>query len=211
MRLVDSGDLSASDLVHAHLDRISALDPAIGAFVDLRADQALAEARAQDEAASHRTSLGGLPVTVKSAIEVAGLRCETGSPFRAGVMATGDAVVVRRLKEAGAIVIGTTNVAEMLMGYETDNPLHGRTVNPWDPTLGPLVDGRGGEDVHGDEAGRQKVRRHLHLRRVVVDEGSAVLAAGKRCECTMPSPCRPGSVDGTRGMWQSTQVEGVSG
>src|SRR5688500_705094 len=94
VRLVHAGDLSASDLVHAHLDRISALDPAIGAFVDLRADQAIAEARAQDEAASHGTPrgpLGGLPVTVKSAIEVAGLRCETGSPFRAGVMATGDA------------------------------------------------------------------------------------------------------------------------
>ncbi len=140
VHLVAAGDLSASDLVGAHLDRISALDPAIGAFVDLRAEQALADARAQDEAATRgvpRGPLGGLPVTVKSAIEVAGVRCETGSPFREGEMSTGDAVVVQRLKNAGAIVLGTTNVAEMLMGYETHNPLYGRTVNPWDSTRTP--------------------------------------------------------------------------
>lgn len=174
VRLVNSGDLSASDLVQAHLDRISALDPAIGAFVDMRADQAIAEARAQDEAASHGTPrgpLGGLPVTVKSAIEVAGLRCETGSPFRAGVMATGDAVVVQRLKEAGAIVIGTTNVAEMLMGYETDNPLHGRTVNPWDPTRTPggssggesaaIAAGLSGGGIGSDGGGSIRVPAHF--------------------------------------------------
>lgn len=140
LRLVASGEASASDLVRAHLERVSALDPAIGAFVDLRPEQALAEARAQDEAAARGTPrgpLGGLPVTVKSALEVAGLRCETGSPSRAGVIAAGDAVVVQRLKQAGAVVLGTTNVAEMLMGYETDNPLHGRTVNPWDPARTP--------------------------------------------------------------------------
>jgi Asp-tRNA(Asn)/Glu-tRNA(Gln) amidotransferase A subunit family amidase len=68
---------------------------------------------------------------VKSAIEVTGLRCETGSPSRKDIVATSDAVVVARLRAAGAIVLGTTNVAEMLMGYESDNPLHGRTVNPW--------------------------------------------------------------------------------
>ncbi len=81
--------------------------------------------------------LGGVPVTVKSAIEVAGLRCETGSPSRRGVRATVDAVVVQRLRAAGAIVLGTTNVAEMLMGYESVNPLHGTTRNPWDLTRTP--------------------------------------------------------------------------
>src|SRR5688572_5831623 len=132
---VAGGELSAVEVVRAHLDRITADDGRLNAFVDVDAERALAAARSQDEAAARgqgRGRLGGVPVTVKSAIEVAGLRCETGSPSRRGVVAAGDAVVVARLRAAGAIVLGTTNVAEMLMGYETVNPLHGRTANPWD-------------------------------------------------------------------------------
>ena len=135
-----SGDISAVDLVRAHLDQIERLNPRLNAFVDLRADQALAEAGAQDAAAAAgqpRGPLGGLPISIKSAIEVAGLRVETGSPSRAGVVADRDAVCVARLRAAGAIVLGTTNVADMLMGYETDNPLHGRTNSPWDLTRTP--------------------------------------------------------------------------
>lgn len=134
VRAVATGELSAADVVRAHLDQIERLEPQLNAFVDVRPKAAFAEACAQDDAAARgvpRGPLGGLPVTVKSAIEVAGLRCETGSPSRKGVMATHDAVVVARLRAAGAIVLGTTNVAEMLMGYESDNPLHGRTSNPW--------------------------------------------------------------------------------
>ena len=132
---VATGELSAVQVVAAHLDRISAIDPVLHAFVDVRGEAALAEAAHQDAAAARgqpRGPLGGVPVTVKSAIEVAGLRCETGSASRRDVRAPGDAVVVARLRAAGAIVLGTTNVAEMLMGYESDNPLHGRTNNPWD-------------------------------------------------------------------------------
>jgi Asp-tRNA(Asn)/Glu-tRNA(Gln) amidotransferase A subunit family amidase len=134
-RRVARGEMSAVDVVRAHLEQITRVDGRLRAFVDVRADAALAEARAQDEAAvsgEPRGPLGGVPVTVKSAIEVAGARCETGSPSRKDVVATADAVVVTRLRRAGAIVLGTTNVAEMLMGYETHNPLHGRTANPWD-------------------------------------------------------------------------------
>jgi Asp-tRNA(Asn)/Glu-tRNA(Gln) amidotransferase A subunit family amidase len=134
LRAIASGEASAADVVRAHLAQIERLEPQLNAFVDLRGEAALAEARAQDEAAARgvtRGPLGGLPVTVKSAIEVAGLRCETGSPSRKDVLAKSDAVVVARLRAAGAIVLGTTNVAEMLMGYESDNPLHGRTSNPW--------------------------------------------------------------------------------
>ncbi|MGE0362828.1 MAG: amidase [Vicinamibacterales bacterium] len=137
---VTAGELSAVEVVRAHLDRIAAVDPRLNAFVDVDGERALAAAAAQDAAASRgipRGPLGGVPVTVKSAIEVAGLRCETGSPSRAGQRAATDAVVVARLRAAGAIVLGTTNVAEMLMGYETVNPLHGRTVNPWDPARTP--------------------------------------------------------------------------
>jgi Asp-tRNA(Asn)/Glu-tRNA(Gln) amidotransferase A subunit family amidase len=134
VRAIASGDVPAADVVRAHLEQIERLEPLLNAFVDVRGEAALAEARAQDDAAARGTPrgpLGGLPVTVKSAIEVTGLRCETGSPSRKDIVATSDAVVVARLRAAGAIVLGTTNVAEMLMGYESDNPLHGRTVNPW--------------------------------------------------------------------------------
>jgi amidase len=135
--LVAAGDISAEDLVLQHLDRIRSTAHTLNAFVDVRAEAALAEARRQDERAAlgePRGALGGLPVTVKSAIEVTGLRCEAGSPSRAGMVAATDAVVVSRLRAAGAIVLGTTNVAEMLMAYDSENPLHGRTSNPWDLT-----------------------------------------------------------------------------
>lgn len=133
--LVASGAISAAELVRAHLDQIERLDPRLNAFVDLRADRALAEASAQDAAAASGTPrgpLGGLPISIKSAIDVAGLRVETGSPSRKDLVAERDAVCVARLRAAGAIVLGTTNVADMLMGYESDNPLHGRTSSPWD-------------------------------------------------------------------------------
>src|SRR5206468_4006464 len=106
-------------------------------------------------AGSPRGPLGGLPVTVKSAIEVAGLRSETGSRSRAGAIASEDAVVVARLRAAGAIVLGTTNVADMLMAYESDNPLHGRTSNPWalDRTPGGSSGGEAAAIASGCSAG----------------------------------------------------------
>lgn len=137
---VSSGHVSALEVMEAHLARIARVDHHLNAFVDVAADEACLAARAQDDRAARgipRGPLGGVPVSVKSAIEVAGLRCETGSPARAGIRASSDAVVVQRLRAAGAIIIGTTNVAEMLMGYETVNPLYGSTVSPWDPGRTP--------------------------------------------------------------------------
>lgn len=134
---IAAGDVTATDAVSACLARIDAIDGALHAFVDVRAEAALEDARAVDARraaggrGSTRRPLEGVPVTVKSAIDVAGLRCETGSPSRRDLRAARDAVVVMRLRRAGAIVLGTTNVAEMLMGYESTNPLHGTTVNPW--------------------------------------------------------------------------------
>lgn len=140
VRRVAAGEASAVDVVRAHLEQIDRLEPQLNAFVDIRGEAALAEARAQDEAAGRggaRGPLGGLPITIKSCIDVTGVRVETGSPSRKDVVATSDAVLVARLRAAGAIVVGTTNVAEMLMGYESDNPLHGRTANPWNLALTP--------------------------------------------------------------------------
>src|SRR5437899_8206756 len=76
--------------------------------------------------------LHGVPVTIKSSIDAAGLRCAARTKLRAGYVPAGDAPLVARLKAAGAIVLGSTNVPELLMAWETDNALYGRTNNPWD-------------------------------------------------------------------------------
>jgi amidase len=75
--------------------------------------------------------LFGLPVTVKSSIATRGLKCEIGSLLHKDEIPAHDAVVVSRLRAAGALILGTTNCPEFLMAYETDNLLHGRTRNPW--------------------------------------------------------------------------------
>jgi len=158
LALVSAGKISAETLVQSHLDQIERLNPSLNAFVQLRADAALAEARAQDDAAAAgrpRGPLGGLPISIKSAIDVAGMKCETGSPSRRGIVAERDAVLVSRLRAAGAIVLGTTNVAEMLMAYESDNPLYGRTRSPWslDRTPGGSSGGESAAIAAGCSAG----------------------------------------------------------
>jgi Asp-tRNA(Asn)/Glu-tRNA(Gln) amidotransferase A subunit family amidase len=82
-------------------------------------------------------ALHGVPISIKSSIDVEGLPAECGSRLREGILAASDATLVARLRAAGAIILGTTNVPEFLMAYETDNLLHGRTSNPWDLTRTP--------------------------------------------------------------------------
>ncbi|HEX6211429.1 MAG TPA: amidase, partial [Methylomirabilota bacterium] len=82
-------------------------------------------------------ALHGVPISIKSSISVTGMPFETGSRFRAGVRGETDATLVARLRAAGAIVLGVTNVAEQLMAWETDNALYGRTNRPWDPERTP--------------------------------------------------------------------------
>lgn len=82
-------------------------------------------------------ALHGLPVTVKSSIATAGYRCEIGSLLRKGDVPREDAVVVGRLRAAGALILGTTNCPEFLMAYETANLLHGQTRNPWNMERSP--------------------------------------------------------------------------
>jgi Asp-tRNA(Asn)/Glu-tRNA(Gln) amidotransferase A subunit family amidase len=99
--------------------------------------------------------LTGVPVSIKSSISVKGLPWETGSRFRKGVVGDADAPLVARLKAAGAIVIGVTNVAEQLMAWETDNALYGRTNSPWalDRTPGGSSGGEAAAIAAGLSAG----------------------------------------------------------
>lgn len=128
-------EISPAELVRAHLARIDAINPRINAYVQVDADRAMAQARSAEDAVVRNAQVGplhGVPISIKSSIEVAGLRCEAGTKLRAGYVAKSDAPLVKRLKNAGAIVLGTTNTPELLMAWETDNLLYGRTNNPWD-------------------------------------------------------------------------------
>src|ERR1700741_5344559 len=106
--LVRRRQVSPVELVEWHLARIEDLNPALNAFIELRTNEALAGAKAAEKALSKSDPLGplhGIPVSVKSAVAVAGLKFECGSRTRAGLVAQQDAVLVRRLKKAGAIVL----------------------------------------------------------------------------------------------------------
>lgn len=127
--------VSPVELVTAHLTRIEALNPKLNAFIQVDAERALEQARRSEKDASNGAVLGplhGVPISIKSSIDVAGFHCEAGTKLREGYVAAKDAPLVRRLKEAGAIVLGMTNTPELLMAWETDNLLYGRTSNPWD-------------------------------------------------------------------------------
>ncbi len=135
--MIAAKELSPVELVDAHLKRIEEQNPKLNAFVDLRAGEAMAEARAAEKAVMRGGALGamhGVPISIKSCIDVAGMKCEAGSKLRAGNVPKKDAVLVQRLKAAGAIVLGVTNTPEFLMAWETDNLMYGRTNNPWDVT-----------------------------------------------------------------------------
>ena len=132
--------LSPVELVEAHLQRIERLNPELNAFVQVDMEGARHQAHAAEIAVSRKQNLGplhGVPVSIKSSIEVAGLRCEAGTKLRAGYVAQQDAPLVSRLRHAGAIILGTTNCAELLVAWETDNLLYGRTNNPWDLSRTP--------------------------------------------------------------------------
>ena len=132
-----TAQISASELAEAHIDQIERLNPELNALVDFDAERVRAQARQLDAMREPRGPLHGLPVTIKSSIATAGYRCEIGSTLRKGDVPKEDAVVVARLRAAGALILGTTNCPEFLMAYETANLLHGRTCNPWDLERSP--------------------------------------------------------------------------
>src|ERR1700674_4086146 len=130
-------EVAPVEVARAHLDRIERMNPRLNAFVDYKPEVVLAQARQAEKAIlrGDKDELGplhGVPLSIKSAIDVAGHRCEAGSRLRAGHIAAQDAPLVARLRAAGAVILGVTNTPELLMAWETDNLLYGRTNNPWD-------------------------------------------------------------------------------
>jgi amidase len=139
--LLRTGALSARDLTAQLLDRIDVVNPTVNAVVETDRDAALHAAAEADDALARGGPLGplhGVPITVKEAFPVTGLRHTWGDPAFAGHRATRDALVVNRLRAAGATIIGTTNVAHLLADTtRTTNPVYGPTTNPHDPTRTP--------------------------------------------------------------------------
>jgi amidase len=151
LELLRTRQISVAELAEAHIRQIERLNPELNAFADFDAERVRAHARQLDAARGPRGPLHGLPVTVKSSIATAGHRCEIGSLLHKGEIPAEDAVVVGRLRTAGALILGTTNCPEFLMAYETANLLHGRTRNPWD--LGRSPGGSSGGESAAIAAG----------------------------------------------------------
>ncbi len=134
-RRLETGELSASELTAASLRQIDRANPRLNAICTV-SDQALDEARELDRqtAAGHpRGLLHGLPIGIKDITETQGLRTTYGSPLYADHVPEEDAEVVRRLRAAGAVILGKTNVPEFAAGGNTFNEVFGATRNPWNP------------------------------------------------------------------------------
>jgi amidase len=138
--LVAKREVSCTEVVEAHLARIEAVNGAVNAVVRLLADSARAEAAGLDgrlAAGEPVGPLAGVPITVKENIDMAGLPTTWGVPALAEAVVPVDAPVVERMRAAGAIPIGRTNLPDMALRLHTDSSLHGATVNPWNPGRTP--------------------------------------------------------------------------
>jgi amidase len=136
--LLRAGKVSAREAVSAHLERLHAVNPRLNAVVRTLDDQALAEADAADRALRAGEKIGslhGLPVTTKVNSDQAGLPTDNGVEKFRDLIASEDSPQIRSLRQAGAIVIGRTNTPAFSMRGQTENVLHGRTLNPWNPAF----------------------------------------------------------------------------
>src|SRR5256886_14930336 len=132
--------LSAREALGAHLAQIASHNPALNAVVTIDAERASERARQADDALTRGEIWGplhGAPFTLKDAHATAGVRTTTGFPPLATYVPKEDGTVAARLKAAGGILIGKTNVPLMLADFQTSNPIFGRTNNPWDTARTP--------------------------------------------------------------------------
>ena len=139
-RAIREKKISSAELMQAHLERIGEANPSLNAIVQLPAERVMEEARAADASLARgeiKGPLHGVPVTFKDAIETAGIISTGGTLGRRNYVPQQDAVVVKRLRAAGAIVLGKTNCPEFGWAWESDNLIYGRTNNPYNLSLSP--------------------------------------------------------------------------
>lgn len=132
---VRRGQISAAELLEEYLVHIARTNPALNAIVTLDEDGAWERARRADSALAGGAWWGplhGVPITVKDSLKTAGMRTTSGHPPLADYVPTEDATCVARLRAAGATILGKTNLPELCIGPQSDNPLFGRANNPWD-------------------------------------------------------------------------------
>jgi aspartyl-tRNA(Asn)/glutamyl-tRNA(Gln) amidotransferase subunit A len=134
-QLVDAGKASCREVTEAFLDRSDQLEGRLGAFVSLRREEALREAEDADRLRARgevRSRWHGLPLAVKDILVSPNLETTCGSRILRGFRAPYESTVLGRVREAGMVVIGTTNMDEFAMGSSCENSAHGVTANPWD-------------------------------------------------------------------------------
>jgi Asp-tRNA(Asn)/Glu-tRNA(Gln) amidotransferase A subunit family amidase len=132
---IRSKKISPVEVVDTVLERAADCEAQLNSFVHLDSQNAREQARSAEAAVLRGDALGqlhGLPITIKSCLDIAGWPCPAGSTLRKDYVPQCDAPLAARLKAAGAIILGNTNAPEFLMAYETNNLLTGKTSNPWD-------------------------------------------------------------------------------
>jgi amidase len=132
--------ISAVEVAQAFIDRIHLVNPKLNAIHQVNPEQLLMDAKQLDKASVSGNPLGklhGVPISIKDACHVKGFKCSKGFRGFLNNPSTYDATVVNRLKTEGALILGITNVPELLLSYETDNLIYGRTNNPYDMTKTP--------------------------------------------------------------------------
>ena len=139
-RLIAAREVSAAEVVEAHLGRLDAVNPALNAVTRPLHERARARAADADARQARGEGLGplhGVPVTIKDNVDIAGQSSPNGLPALDGIVAGANSPVVDNLLAAGAIVVGRTNAPEFSLRWHTDNPLFGATVNPWSTSITP--------------------------------------------------------------------------
>ena len=173
-RRINAREISSYDVVSAFLTRISQVNLKLNAVVRLRAEQALEDAKACDQELANgqrRGALHGVPFTVKDSFDTAGVVSTAGTTGRANHIPERDASVVKRLRDAGGILLGKTNTPELTLSYQTANRVYGTTHNPYDVTRSPGGSSGGAAailaasgspfDVVSDSAGSARIPAHF--------------------------------------------------